>query len=134
MSPNLEDVTESVAFMRMWGQDYEIDNLQWTEEVILNSCDETLSNKIKEQYRLLPRIKRGGPTAFFIMMSAIVSSTELATRALLSQLSNMKINELPGENVNLVISRIRGALIHLESIRISKRSYWRFFKHLRLVI
>ena len=108
--------SELVEHIRKWGKNYEVDNVQWSEELLLASCDEDFCNKIKEQYCILDDIQKGGPMVSYLMMSAITSSTEEATWALLDHVTFMQISKLQGENIHTVISRLRGAIMHLKLI------------------
>ena len=64
----------------------------------------------------IPDIEMGGPTYFFHMIRVIVSTTEDAIRALTQRITSLTINRIQGENVDKVVSQLRGALVRLKAV------------------
>jgi ribosomal protein L15 len=112
---SLEKVCESVEFFRTWGQDYDLENINWTLEFLENSCENDLRTKVLEQMNALPEVKQGGPTFFKIMMNLVTTTTDNAIRALTKRVMNLDLKTLPGENVTKATSLIRATLQRLET-------------------
>ena len=41
-------VERSVEHMRKWGKDYDMENLEWSQELLENSCSKELRNLVSE--------------------------------------------------------------------------------------
>ena len=62
---NLDTLTEplvraTMKFKRYYGQSYDLQNLQWSQELIKNSCDADLATKVMERLRKIPDEEKGG--------------------------------------------------------------------------
>ena len=79
----LEIIKISVEHYRSWGQLYDLKDLDWTGQLLKNSCNDELKNKVNEEMLDVDPIHQGGPTFFFIMMKILVQTSDQATRALL---------------------------------------------------
>jgi hypothetical protein len=102
----IEEVCESVEFYRTWGQDYDLENINWTQEYLENSCENHLQVKVLEQMNVLPEVQQGGPVFFKIMMKLVTTMTDNAIRALTKRVLNLDLKTIPGENVFKVTSLI----------------------------
>ena len=112
----LEEVCESVEFYRTWGQDFDLENINWTQEYLENSCENDLRVKVLEQMNVLPEVQQGGPVFFKIMMKLVTTTTDNAIRALTKRVLNLDLKTIPGENVSKVTSLIRATLQRLETV------------------
>ena len=106
-------VERSVEHMRKWGEDYDIENLEWSQELLENSCSEELRNLVSEQMLEIDTIYHGGPLFFYLMMKIIIRTTNEATRKLIERIRNLNISNIRGENILQVTSLIRGAVTRL---------------------
>ena len=102
------DVRHTMKFKRYFGQEYDLQDLQWSQELIENSCDKDLRNKIPEKLKEIPSDKHGGALYYFLMIELIQVDTDNAIRSLTTKLSNLDIAALEGENVMRACSLIRG--------------------------
>ena len=64
----LKLVRASMRFKRYYGQEYDLQDLQWSQELLENSCDEDLRAKIIEKVQAIPDDEMGGAVYYFIMM------------------------------------------------------------------
>ena len=55
--------------------------------------------KINEQFDKIPMIQRGGPMAFKIMMTYVLSTSNETLRALIAKFGVLKLTDFDGENV-----------------------------------
>ena len=106
-------VESSIVHMRTWGEDYDIENLEWSQELLENSCSDELRNLVLEQMLELPPLTHGGPLFFYLMMQIIIRTTNEATRKLIERIKKLNISKIRGENVLQATSLIRGAITRL---------------------
>jgi hypothetical protein len=105
-----------MRFKRYHGQDYDLQDLQWSQELLENSCDEDLRNKIGEKLREIPSDEHGGALYYYLMIELIQVDTDNAVRSLTTKLANMNIAEMQGENVMRACSLIRGVYDRLKLV------------------
>jgi uncharacterized protein YacL (UPF0231 family) len=77
--------------------------------------DPKLRQKVEERIFKLDDDCRSGPVVFYYMMREIMSSTEKSLRAVKTQLENIKLKDVDGENVSILASWIRGATLYLKN-------------------
>jgi len=109
-------VIRHIHFLRMFGQRYDLQNLDWSSELISASCDPDLADKVSEKMTKYPISKSGGPLYLWHVLNLIISTSEAASKALLDRLENIKIHSIEGENILQVISLLRGALDRLKVV------------------
>jgi hypothetical protein len=117
----IDTLTESLVraamkFQRYYGQTYDIQDLQWSQEMVKNSCDEDLGTKVMERLRRIPDEEKGGALFYFIMIKLIQTDTEQAVRVLTEKLEKLSLKSLAGENVFTACSLIRGVIERLEIV------------------
>ena len=66
--------------MRKWGEDYDIENLEWPQELLENSCTKELRNSVSEKMLEIGTIYHGGPLFFYLMTKIIIRTTNKATQ------------------------------------------------------
>jgi hypothetical protein len=101
------EVRASNRFYNRFGQPYDIQNLVWSQELLENSCESELRDKVMESLLLVPEDERGGPLYFRVMMGLITSSTAEATRAMITRITTLKIRDIQGEDIDKAVSTIR---------------------------
>lgn len=112
-STDIELIKKANSYFSLMGQDYHGENIQWSGEKILNSCDGPLRDKLIESTRKWNQEEKGGPAYLKLLLSLILSTTDKSLRALTEKLSTIRITEFKGENVNLAVSYIRGVILIL---------------------
>jgi uncharacterized membrane protein YgcG len=112
----IDEIRKSNRYYNMYGQDYDVQDLGWTQELLENSCEPSLRDKVMEKITLYPRDEQGGPLFYRIMMELITTTTDQATRTMITRITNMKIRDIAGEDISQAVSSIRGALRHLTSV------------------
>ena len=110
----IEEVAWSNNYYNKFGQDYDVQDLNWYQELLENSCDAALWDKVMENLALYPQPQHGGPLFYHIMMGLIMTTAE-ATGMMVTRITTMKICYFQGEDVSKAVSSIRGALQHLET-------------------
>ena len=108
------DIRTSNKFYNHFGQDYDLQNLSWSAELLENSYEQDLLDNISEKLMMdVPEAEKGGPLSFYYAMLEITSSTEDAIRTMETRLSSLKITSFQGENVSTACSQIRSAITRL---------------------
>jgi hypothetical protein len=103
-------------FKRYYGQTYDIQDLQWSQEFLENSCEEDLRVKVLERIRTVTEVERGGALYYFHMIQLIQTDVERAARGLIDRLESFKLKSLSGENIFVACSLIKGVVNKLQSI------------------
>ena len=109
-------VRQYILFLKRYGQGYDVQNLDWTQELFNNSCSADLRDKVNEKVLGVHPFEIAGPLLFFHAMSLITTQTADAVRALTLRVTNLKLGDIQGENVGTAISQMRGALLRLKAL------------------
>ena len=113
----LSTVRYANAYFMEFGKEYHGENIVWSGEKILNSCDAELRDKLIEQTRNWPETQKGGPTYLKLLLPLILSTTEKSLRSLTDKLSRLKLTDFDGENVTKAVSFICGVVLILQDNR-----------------
>ena len=108
------DVIRHVQFLRLYGQQWDLENLDWSLDTLESSCETDLANKVQEDMIALSTELESGPMFFFYMMREIISSTEDAVTSMIERIQHMKLTNFKGENVSVATGQLRMAILRLE--------------------
>ena len=101
-------IANSNSWYNLWVNDpYIKENMTLTFTLLRNNTTEGLWNKCLEDYEEYALEQRGGPLMFFLIMSRIQRSNETAMEHLKTQIRNLKVRDIPGEDVEKVVSLIK---------------------------
>ena len=106
----------STRFYRTYGQEYDLQNLDWSESFFSNCCTPELRTKINEKMKLTDDLYHGGPLYFFEMIRTILALSEDGASALKDQIKNLKMQSFKGENVPRAVTLLRGSYRRLNLI------------------
>ena len=112
-SVSLQMVKHANAYFLQFGTSYHGENVTWSGEKILNSCNETLRDKLVESTRNWEEQFVGGPTYLKLLFTLVMSTSEKSLRVLTNNISTLSIQDLDGEIVTKAVSFIRGAVLIL---------------------
>ena len=107
------EIIRHVKFLRFYGQVWDLQNLDWSLELLEGSCAVNLTNKVREGLLSMPSELESGPMFFFLMMREIVSSSEDSLLSMITRIKTMKLSTFKGENVALMTGQIRMAVKRL---------------------
>ena len=99
------------------------ENLTYTFTFFQNNTSESLWNLCLEDYDEYHSVSKGGPLMFFLILKRLQNSSEQAMENLREQVKNLKIRDLPGENVDDACSLIKAAHAALEAASSEDRNY-----------
>eukprot|EP00957_Ditylum_brightwellii_P146492 11153277-Ditylum_brightwellii.AAC.1 len=111
-----EEVCRLVKYFHKYGQDYNIQNLQWNYSFLYNTCSDDVRQKVVKKIQMLPIYHQGGPTFFFYLMETSTLSTVEASRSLVSSMKTMTQSKLDSENVGTTCSQLRSAIKGLSNV------------------
>ena len=103
-----------MQFLRLYGQRWDLENLDWSLDTLESSCETDLANKVQEDMISLSKELESGPMFFFYMMREIISSTEDAVTSMIERIQHMKLTNFKGENVSVATGQLRMAILRLE--------------------
>ena len=107
------EVRKSIRYFKRFGKHYVIQNLAWSADMLLKSCEQDLRDKVAERLMLVSEDEKGGPLTFFYILSEITSFSEDAVAAMERRLTDMSIKEFEGENVSTAVSQLRTSISRL---------------------
>ena len=110
----LETVKLANAHYMQLGTSFHSENIAWSGDKILNSCDAELRDKLVESIRAWPEEFKGGPTYLKLLQQLVLSTSEKSLRSLTNKLARLTIADFPGEDVTKAVSFIRGAVLILK--------------------
>jgi hypothetical protein len=100
---DMDTIKKACDFYAVRGADWQVENLQWTGELILNCCSPDLRTRIETQAQSVPYGKeaayQSGPVYFKMMMDYVIVRDSSAIRGLISQFESITVKNFPGENV-----------------------------------
>jgi hypothetical protein len=106
----LDEVKTSTRGIQEWGDDHKV----WVEtivtQLVLNSCDSDLRQRVTEKMIGVDEYELGGATYFKMAIKcSITSMSHNVSMSLSIKISNLTIQQFTGENLISVISALRGA-------------------------
>jgi len=112
----LEEVTLHCELILFYSKPFDVENLHWSADKLIASCDLELEKKVQEKIKLLPKWQhRCGPILFKVMMDLILLTNEDGIHAIINFVRNLKLKDQTGENVSEVASLLRGAVTFLQN-------------------
>ena len=109
-------VRQYILFLKRYGKPFDVQNLDWSQELFNNSCNAELRDKVNEKVLGVHPFEIAGPLLFYHAMTLITTQTADAVRALTLRVTNLKLGDIQGENVGTAISQMRGALLRLKAL------------------
>ena len=97
------------------GQEWHLENLDWSAAKVLNSCEDELRAKIVEDAAPILSHLQTGPVLFKLMMMRIMFASRKAVRSIEAKLEKLTLKDFDGENVSNMVSWIRGATRFLKA-------------------
>lgn len=110
-----EQVERSNTAYRFWGDEIALENLNWTQDLLINSCAPDLQHEVANKVYAAPEECRGGPLVLYHIIQLTVKTTDRTARAIVNKLQQFKLNKIPGENINTAIAIIRSAVVRLRA-------------------
>eukprot|EP00957_Ditylum_brightwellii_P071224 5414135-Ditylum_brightwellii.AAC.1 len=109
-------VTKSVEFFSKYSQDYDLENLDWSQKFLGNLCSEALIHKVEERMDRLNKNKCGRPMFFYIMMEILSSMSAEVKWALINCMKKLSLCDFEGEDFNALSTIILGIIKRLKML------------------
>ena len=117
-------VANHITYLRIWVEDpYVPQNLAYTLQLIENNTDSRLWHKCLEQYEEFHEAQRGGPLMLLLILRQIQNTSDKALESLKAKLEGLNITEIPGEDIDHVVSLIKSTDKVLQTSSLGARSY-----------
>eukprot|EP00980_Cylindrotheca_fusiformis_P022352 scaffold9224_cov170-Cylindrotheca_fusiformis.AAC.2 len=91
--------------------EYDVENLQLSADAILNSLGKHLSQKVMSIASKQPT----GPELFFLAVGFMSYLTEETIRQKSNELGNLRLKDIPGENVRVLVEKVSELAREIES-------------------
>ena len=108
-------IHRSNAYYEKYGAYYLVENLAWSDDRVLNTCKDSLRDKVQERLVGVSELESGDPLVLKKMLDIVMDVDDSALCSLTEALQNIRITEVPGENVRTVVSYVKGALLLLQN-------------------
>jgi len=114
-----QEVADSNRFIRLYVDHARAGYLELALAVTLNfmqaNCDDELNAKVLEEYNQYDEEEQGGNLYLFLALSLIYHDSETECLALANTVTELKITDIPGEDVTLFVTKYRAALTFLKN-------------------
>ena len=94
---------------------YTVENLAWSSERILATCDNELRDKVREQLVGVSPLENGGPLVLKMMLDIVMNVDDAVLQSLVQSIQSLRMKEIAGENVGTVVSYLKGAVMLLQN-------------------
>jgi len=98
-----------------YGANHMVENLVWSSDQILNTCDGALMDKVIEGLVGIPPLDTSGPLVLRMMLEIIMDVDDSALRSLTQFLQTLRMKDVAGENVRTVVSYLKRSLMILQN-------------------
>ena len=88
-----------------------MENLAWSSDRILNTCEDSLCDKVREGLIGVSELESGGPLVLKKMLDIVMDVDDSALKSLTEALQNLRMKDVPGDNVGTVVSYLKGGSI-----------------------
>lgn len=117
-SVTARDVANSNKFIRKYVDHTKAGYLEYALGIMLNfmqnNCDDELNAKVLEEYSQYPEEEQGGNLYLFHALHLIYHNSEQECLALSNTLVNLKITDIPGEDVTSFVTKYRAGMTFLK--------------------
>ena len=92
-----------------------VENLSWSSDRILNTCEDSLRDKVREGLVGVSALESGGPLVLEKTLDIVMDVYDAALCSLTESLQNLRMKDVPGKNVGTAVSYLKGALLLLQN-------------------
>jgi hypothetical protein len=99
------------------------ENMEFSYDLLQNNTTPSLWSKALEDYDDFAPNQRGGPLMLYLILARIQNTSETSLDNLRLRLKNLKISEIPGEDVEIVVSMIKSTYSALKGASRPEKSF-----------
>ena len=92
-----------------------MENLAWPSDQILNTCENSLRNKVREGLVGISDLEAGGPLVLKKTLDIVMYVDDSTLRSLTEALQTLRMKDVAGENMSTIVSYLKGALLLLQN-------------------
>ena len=107
------EIRLSNRYYDMYGSDATMENLTWSTDRILITCEDYFRDKVRKLLVGVLSLETGGPLVLKLALDVFMDVDDSALRSLAQNLQNLWMKDVPGENVGAIVSYLKGALLLL---------------------
>jgi len=114
---NLDDasIRMSNRYYADYGALFTVENLSWSADRILQTCDETLRDKVREGLVGVSTLEGGGPIGLKLMLDVVMDIDDSSLRSLTQGIQTLRLKDVPGEIFGTVVLYLKGAIMLLQN-------------------
>ena len=87
---DMDDIKASSRYYSKFGADYVVENLQWSKDRILATCDATLRGKMCEGLTEISGLEQGGPLVFQMMLEVVMYVDDSSLRSMTERIKTVR--------------------------------------------
>ena len=99
----------------MYGSEAYVENLAWSSDRILNTCEDNLRYKVRSGLVGVSPLEAGVPLILKLMINTVMNIEDSVLRSLTQNLQTICLKDIPGENAGAIASYLKGDLLLLEN-------------------
>jgi hypothetical protein len=111
------EVLKTSDYLLKKGSLYHVENLRWTYEAIMNSCDQDMRIILKSKMEKYEKTRRTGPVLYTHLLEQLTSSSPGAVRKVTQNIVDLKMDKFVGESIPMACKSIRASFKWLEMVR-----------------
>jgi len=102
---NLDNATIRMrnTYYAEYGASFTAEKLSWSVDMILQTCNDTLTDKVRERMVRVSEPEVGGPIILKIMLDVVMDVDDSSLRYLTQSFQTLCLKYVPGENVGTVV-------------------------------
>jgi hypothetical protein len=106
----LSYVMNTVCFLQSKGSSYHVENLHWSFDAIMNSCDQDLRQLLKANMQKYERKDQVGPILYLHLIDQLTSLSPEAVQVVIQKIVDLKVTSFEGESIPLTCKYARAGL------------------------
>jgi len=114
--PKLEQIEDSTRFYHQRGSSFHLENLKWTYDAIMASCDKDLQLVLQAKMMKYKDTEHFGPFLLYFLTQQMTEVNPKTIRAITVELSSIRIVDIEGQSISNVVAKIRATRMWLEMV------------------
>ena len=108
-------IKRSNSYYARYGADWSAENMSWSSDRILNTCEDLLRDKARKGLVGVSALESGGPLVLKKTLDIVMDVDDTALRLLTESLQHLRMKDVPGKKVGTVVSYLKGDLLLLQN-------------------
>jgi hypothetical protein len=112
----LAEVEKTSEYLLLKGSIYHVENLRWSFEAIMNSCNQDLRVILKAKMERYNKVGRTGPILYAHLLAQLTSSSPQAVRKVTQNIVDLKMDKFEGESIPMACKSVRACYKWLDMV------------------